>query len=527
MPSDTESSPPRSTAFPVDDQWLLVAVLALGAVLIDSSLVTLVRFPVTLASFIRATPDTWIPLAVVVTLIGGACVLEYLGRPARAERFAWLAGSAIGLAGVVWYFRAGHVDWLATPDWIKEWTYYTALRESLDRGGLPWFLNEPFQDTTLFFANAETVVAPHAVLLQWLDVPTFVVVQAAGLAAIGLLAAYHLARDLRLGPVASLAFLSIFLMNGHVIAHLETGHGQWVSYFLLTAVLLFVHRAAMGNLGSRTQAGLAMTMALTALVGGWHVFVWCVIFAGIFVAIDRSRWRFGASVAILLAGLTAIRLVPAALLYDAADRDFVGSYRSLSTLAGAFIGEPRRVTDGLNWWEYNLFVGWVGFVIVLTGLAAPLSRVWRHTVSHLWAPSVAMLLLSCFNVYEWTLFNLPGFNSQRVASRLLVVGVIGFTLIASVQLNLWLSRHARSRRRMAVLACAAVLLAAQLVAHLNSRRPRPDRGIGAPAVNVVSAAQPGPDYRWSVAGGGTVTLVSFGMAALLWHRRAQSGGGPR
>jgi hypothetical protein len=496
-----------------------VGVLALGAVLIDSSLLTLLRFPLTLATFIGATPDTWIPLAIVITVIAGALSLEAVGRPARVERFAWFVGAAISIAGVVLYYRAGQVDWLATQDWVKEWTYYTALRESLSSGGLPWFLNEPFQGTALFFANAETLVAPHAVLLRWLDVPTFIVLQAAVLLAAGLLGAYHLARDLRLGPAASLVFLSIFLMNGHVIAHLETGHGQWVSYFLLPCVLLFVHRAAIGETGTRTQAGIAMTMAVIALVGGWHVFVWCVIFVGVFTAANRSRWRFGISVALLLAGLTMVRLLPAALLYDVIDREFVGSYQSLATLAGAFIGEPRRMTDGLNWWEYNLFVGWIGFMVVLTGLTAPLSRVWNHSIAQLWFPSVAMLILSCYNVYEWTLFNLPGFVSQRVATRLLVVGVVGFTLIACVQLNEWLTRHARSRWRLAILALAGVLMAGQLVAHMNSRRPRPDRGVGPPPVNVVSSQQPGNTYRWSVGGGAMVSLIAFGVAGTMWRRR--------
>lgn len=519
MASDLPSTPPRSTAFPIDDQWLLVGVLALGAVLIDSSLLTLVRFPFTLASFILATPDTWIPLASVLAALFGALALEALGRPALAERVAWLSGTGICIAGVVWYFRGGHVDWSATQDWVKEWSYYTALRESLGRGTLPWLLKEPFQGTTLFFANAETLLAPHAVLLRWMDVPTFIVLQAACLLAIGLIGAYSLARDLRLGPIASLAFLAIVLMNGHLIAHLETGHGQWVSYFLLPCFFMFVHRVALGDTSTRTQSGLAMTMAVIAIVGGWHVFVWCVIFVGIFVAGNSSRWRFGLSVALLIAGLAAVRLLPAALLYDAAEREFVGSYQSLETLAGAFIGEPRRMVDGLNWWEYNTFVGWIGFIVILAGITAPLSRVWQHSIARLWVPSVAMLVLSTFNIYKWTLFRLPGFVSQRVATRLLVIGVVGFSLIACVQLNGWLTRHARSRWRIAVIGLAGVLMAGQLVAHLNSRRPRPDRGIGPPAVDVVSPQQPSAAYRWAVGGGATISLVAFGVAGTMWRRR--------
>ncbi len=493
-------------------------MLTIGAVLVESTPLGFISTPVTIASFIRATPDTWMPLAAVVALAAGALLLQSTTRRAGAERIAWFTAGAVCIAGVVWYFRAGNVDWFATQDWVKEWTYYTALRESLAQGTMPWFLNEPFQGTTRYFANAETIVSPLGLLLGWIDVPTFFVLRAAVLMAIGLFATFHIARDLDLGPVASLAFLAIFLMNGHLIGHLETGHLQWITLFLLPCVLLLVHRVAAGDRSPRTSAGIALSLAAMTLEGGWHAFVWSVIFVAVFVVADRSRWIFGAVLALLIACLTAIRLIPGALLYEMTGREFVGSYQSLSTLIGAFVGEPRRVTGGLNWWEYNLFVGWVGFILVLAGLTAPLSRVWHHTVSRLWIPSVVMLALSCYNLYELTLFNLPGFVSQRVASRLLIVGVLGFSLIGCVQMNGWLLRHARSRWRMTILGFAALLMAAQLVAHMNSRRPRPDRGVGVPAVNVVSGQRPEGVYAGSVAGGAALTLIGLGIAGAMWRR---------
>lgn len=493
--------------------------MVLGAVLLESSPLAFLRTPLSIASFIYATPDTWMPLGAVVVLAAAGFASEIAGRTPRSHWIGGLLTGIVVVTGVVWYFRAGDVDWFATQDWVKEWTYYTALRESLQRGELPWFLNEPFQGTPRYFANAETIVSPLGVLLKWLDVSTFVVARAVVLMIAGLVSAYYLTRDLRLGPVASLAFLAIFLMNGHVIAHLETGHLQWISYWLLPAVLLFIHRAATGNMSPRTLAGLALSLALIVVEGGWHPYVWSLIFIGAFVIGGRSRWRFGVLLALLVAGLSAIRLIPGAALYEMTEREFVGSYQSLETLIGALTtSESRRIVDGLNWWEYNTFVGWIGFALVLTGLTAPLTRVWQHSVSTLWAPSVAMLVLSCYNLYQWTLFRLPGFVSQRVASRLLVVGVLGFTLIACVQLNSWLSRHARSRWRIVMAAAAALLLAAQLVAHLNSRRPRPNRGVGAPAVNIVSPQPPEAVYVWSVAGGGLVTLISLGIAGSMWRR---------
>lgn len=495
--------------------------MVLGAVLLDTTLVDLIRLPLDRARFIAATPDTWLPLLVVVLLMAGALALEWSGRSPGRERAAWLIAGVASVAGAVWYFRAGDLDWYTTQDWVKEWSYHAALRESLSHGRLPWQLQELFQGTRLFFANAETNIAPHALLLAWIDVPAFITLQAAAMVAIGVAASYRLARDLELGPVASMTFLALFVMNGHLIAHLETGHLQWITYFLFPCVLLSTHRAAIGDTGPRAVAGLGAALALMTLIGGWHLFVWSIIFLAVFIVAGlETRWRFGVTLALLLAGLCAVRLLPALAFYDAPPREFVGSYQRLDVLVAAFVGEPRKVTDNLDWWEYNAFIGWTGFVVVLAGLTAPLSRVWQHQVSALWLPSVVMLVLSTYNIYGNTLFLLPGFESERVATRLLIVGVLGFTLIACVQLNLWLARYPRSWRRMAALACAALLMAAQLVAHTNSRRPRPDRDVGPPGVNVVDESQPpARGYVWSVRGGAIVSLISLGVAGWMWRRR--------
>ena len=486
----------------------------------------LIRLPISLAQSINATPDSWIPLLAVVALLASAITLQSIRRNERRERVAWWLSGATAVAGIVWFYRAGDLDWHATRDWIKEWTYHTALRESLAAGRLPWLLRESFQDTDRFFANAETNIAPHVVLLAWLEVSTFVVVQAAALLAAGVFATYHLARDLRLGPIASMAFLTIFLMNGHVTAHLETGHGQWVTYFLLPCVLLFVHRAATDQAGARTAAALALTLLAITLVGGWHVFVWCVIFITVFTIADRSRWRFGVVLALLVAGLSAVRIIPAVLFFDVGEREFVGSFQQLSVLARALIGDAGGMTDGLDWWEYNAFVGWTGFVLALAGLTAPLSRTWAHSVSALWLPSLAMVLLSILDIYEWTLFQLPGFESQRVASRLMIVGLLGFVLIGCVQLDAWLLRNARSRWRIATVAIAGLLLAVQLVVHTTGRRPRPDRGGAPPAIDVVSDRAPDTPYRASVAAGALLTLISAGLAARVLLRRSDAGSAP-
>lgn len=493
----------------------------LAAVLIETTVPDLLRLPFTIASFLVATPDTWIPLIVLGILMAGAFVLEISTPTRRQERLAWCLTGVVSVVGVAWFFRFGDLNWHATPDWIKEWTYYTALHESLSHGRLPWFLNATFQGTDRFFANPETNIAPQTLLLAWMDVPAFVILQCAAFVGLGVGASYYLARDLALTPVAAVAFLALFLMNGHVIAHLHTGHAQWVGYFAFPVVFLFLHRAAIGDMSGRTRAGLALGLALIELVGGWHLFVWCVIFIAVFVVSDRSRWRFGASLSLLVAGLSAVRILPAAVLYDSQNSEFVGSYQQLSILVHALVGELRRKVDSLDWWEYDVYVGWVGLIVIAAGLTSPLSRTWRHSVSSLWVPSVIMAVLSSLNIYKWTLFQMPGFESERVASRLLVVGLLGFALIGCVQLNLWLA-GSRSRTRRAALAVAGLLMTTQLLVHTNGRRPTSDEGHGPPAFNVVSDRRPEMAYTATVGAGAALTLLSIVLAIRLWRRDSKT-----
>ena len=123
-----------------------------------------------------------------------------------------------------------------------------------------------------------------------------------------------------------------------------------------------------------------------------------------------------------------------------------------------------------------------------------------------------------FNIYKWTLFRLPGFVSERVASRLLVVGLLGFALLGCVQLNLWLTRRPITPARRAALALAGLLMAAQLLVRANAVRPAPDQGLGRVAVNVISQRPPDRAYAASLAAGSLVSAISAAIAIRMWRR---------
>ena len=74
----------------------MIGLLLLGAVLSETSFAQMFRLPVSMASFVAATPDLWIPLLVVVMLIVIALGLEARGRTAKQVAPLWMVAGRRG-----------------------------------------------------------------------------------------------------------------------------------------------------------------------------------------------------------------------------------------------------------------------------------------------------------------------------------------------------------------------------------------------------------------------------------------------
>ena len=86
---------------------------------------------------------------------------------------------------------------------------------------------------------------------------------------------------------------------------------------------------------------------------------------------------------------------------------------------------------------------------------------------------MTLVILSTFDIYKWTLFKLPGFVSERVATRLVIVGVLGLALVGSTQLDRWVRREPNRSWRIAAVGLATALLLLQ-----PSFAPIPSAGAG-------------------------------------------------
>jgi hypothetical protein len=465
------------------------------------------------------TPAVLWPAAVVAGFVGMAWVYQLRPRTdAKSSRVVEILGAGLGIAAILWFFRFGQVDWNQNQDWQKELTYSSALKEAVLHHQMPYYLADPFQGTERYLANLETMVAPHAVLLNSMSIMTFFVLHVMLVFSLGYCGLVLLRRELELSPFSWAVFLTIFLCNGHITSHLGTGHTQWVGYFLLPWVLLCLVRAARGDCGIKNAAAMALSLSAMITIGGWHVFIWSFLFTLFFCLTSLTRLMFLARLSVMVACLSAFRLLPALVTFGGGSNVFLGSYRQLWILAAALVGEPRSIIDDLYWWEYDTYIGYVGFLILCLG-AIPAREPARRFTNALLLPCAALLALSMYDVYADTFFHLPGFVSERVATRLLIMTVLGLSLVGCVRLDEWQIWRAH---RPTVATVAALLagwfLVVELVARAEGVRPVRSSVAEIPLVtNALKAFPVEAPYYWSVWVGVACSVVALVAVTMLFR----------
>lgn len=452
----------QAIAHPAGESFLRVLAVA---VIRDAA-----RFPLVQMRLVTAKPDSWTPIAALTVTFAVIWIAGRVRRtPVSILSLENVLSIGSGAALVWWILRGGAFDW-TTLDWPKEWAYFSGWRDALQASHLPWLLRSGFQGTDQFLANPETLMGPQAVLLLWLPVPTFVVLNAVAYAVAGMLGISLLAREHKLDSVSTFAFMLLFVANGHIASHLTAGHVQWAAYFLLPFLFLFLTREAIRTGASDANAaGLGLTFGSMLATGGWHVFIWSLLFSGAFVLVNR-RWRFGIAIAMLTIGVSAFRVIPGLVVFGGGTNQFIGGFSNLFGFVGALIGTTPASLNGLSWLEYDTFIGWVGFAAVAVGFTSSRARSGAALYA-LWLPSLALILFSIDNFYESTLFHLPAFNSERVVSRLAIVGVLGLLLIGLKETSEWRAADHPSASRELTIAAAAFLLVVQLMLRAEALRP--------------------------------------------------------
>jgi hypothetical protein len=471
----------------------------------------IIRAPVTQCMLLAKNPSAS-ALATGIALFIGIAWLDLRGTDSRTrERVVFAFGLMLAPIGFLWFFRGGAFAWDVSVDGQKDWIYYAALREAALRNELPYYLLFGHHGTERYLANPETPLVPYALVMRMIGIPAFFMTHLTMVVAAGYCGLAALKRELNLSLFSWSTLFVLFLFNGHITAHLSLGRMEWLAYFLLPWAFLCFVRLSRGDTSFGNAVTLACTLAAMMILGGWHIFVWSLIFFLVLCATSVPRVAFAVKTMLLAALLAAVRLLPALVTFGAGTNVFRGGFRHATVLLQALIGPLAVWVDDLDGFEYDTYVGYMGLALVCIGLIPQRLRATRYLNALLLAAAV-LLVLSCGDVYKWTLFRLPGFVSQRFVTRFLVVPVLTFAMCGLVRLDPWVRDH--SRRRVAVgllLLVASWFLVVQLV--LNASYARPSQtGLGLPLpVNVIKHIPVEAAYLRAV-----WTGITLSTATLLW-----------
>jgi hypothetical protein len=467
----------------------------------------LLRIPLVYTRILLDTPDAIPIVAAGMAIVVLAWWASLRSRRAAVERGIEIVAIVFMLATVAWILRFGNDDWSSTQDHLKDWAYYSTLREAAETWQLPLYSRQAFfMQTERHFANAETPLGPHAVLLAFMDIRSFFLLHAVLMAGIGAAGLLVLRRELGLALFGWTVFVIAFALNSFTTWHLADGHTPWVNMWLLPWIFWSTIRLRQGDDSTRTAAVTSLCLALMIVNGGWHVFMWSAMIIGAGAIGRRRNLLFLLKTFVMLAALTSFRTVPAFLTVGGGQNQFGAGFAGIGELVGALLTE-RSVTR----WSFantNFFVSWFGFGLIASALI-PWPRSAR-AADALRIPAVTLFILSIGSIYQHTLFRLPVFVSERFTFRFAAPAALALLLVGCCHIQDWgLWRGRRPWLTSLPVLIAAMSLVVQLGLLATAIRP----GFAAlppPAVDNLKTTLYEPSYVWSV------RLGLIAGAVMLW-----------
>ena len=365
-----------------------------------------------------------------------------------ARRAALILILLVVLAGWGYFLNFGDIpfdfhDWAEvnaprlafTKDAVEHWQLPLHMPDSSALRGV----------TDRFMALPDVILSPQIILLRWMSVGTFVLVNTWLLIALGYLGMIRLMKRFELSTLTFTWAALLFYFNGHILSHYSVGHITWDGYFLLPWFVELVFRLVDGERGAKWEAQMAFLLFAFFLQGSFHQFVWCVIFLG-FAAISNWKWFWTILKSGIGAGmLSMVRIIPPAMQMGAFDDDFLGGYRTPIQILKAFIKiilpadalDQSKTGAVLGWWEFDIYTGVAGLAILAAAaLCWVLIRDRKLGFPQLLCPIAVLSVFSVRSCYQiLRFFRIPLFSGERVSARFLILPFVFMLIIGLAALQ--------------------------------------------------------------------------------------------
>jgi hypothetical protein len=382
----------------------------------------------------------------------------------------WMIGLfAGGLFVFGHFFNWGNFDML-----YHDWARVTGprlefLQKAIREGQLPLQISdaETFHfETTRYLAVADSFISPQYLLLKWLSLPVFSLVNVWLLYALGFAGLLFLWRRLHLSLISFTALFLLFNFNGNILAHYSVGHTNWGGYFLLPWFAWLVFRLLEGDHSWRWTTFMSVLLFVIWLQGSYHHYVWLLILlAAIGIFAPRTLWTVVKTGLITLL-VSAFRILPCILAYTSYKQSFLNGYPSLLAIWDNLVNLPNAVStpfyvnpnlgEGLGEWELTSFIGLIGglFLLYFGVYRGLLHREAKHR--ELIVPLGGILLLSLGPVYKILLaLPIPLLQGERVSARMFSLALVFGLILAAEHFQHWLNE--RPKKLVYLTGCAIAL----------------------------------------------------------------------
>ncbi len=385
---------------------------------------------------------------------------------------SWVFFGVLLLGGI--YLWGVFLNWGKISFTYEDWAAITGprlsfLHDAMTKLVLPLHISDMVAldaPTDRFLSVPNTFMGPTVILLYFLSIQDFIVVQTALMFIIGFAGLLVLGKQLKLSPFAFTVLFFLFNFNGHILSHYSVGHFSWNSYFLLAwFAVLVIEMLQSQRVGWAWVTKMTLLMLLIFMQGAFHFFLYCLTFL-LILAIFSPKYFLTVVKTIAASGLVcAVRIVPALLVTGSLKVAFLGGYPMVHSLWDALVtptfpgvySTANGVNAPMGNWEFSIYLGLVGALfLIFFGI--------YRTLKNDRSPSVAgdvptipveqsspyrLLLLPClvFTLFSFNavfkalrnLFPIPPLTGERVASRLFIFSVLFILVLAVYELQKWLN----------------------------------------------------------------------------------------
>jgi hypothetical protein len=458
-------------------------------------------------------------------------------RRSRASRWighVWAFGLFVaGALAWRYFFNSGYFQ-LDIHDWLEASKRYAFLHDAIMTGQLP--LHMPGTSalrtvTDRFMAVADTTISPQVLLLRYLDIGHFVVVNVVGLYSLGFIGLLILRERFKLSPAAFTLMYLLFMFNGHISDHLAVGHVHWAGYFLIPFFAALIFKLLDGDVGWRWVFAMSGLLFIIFLQGTFHLFIMCLAFMAILAVFSRKHLMPLAGGILFSILLSMIRILPPALDASKFDTEFLFGFTTVGDVYAALTNLKipgfneiviRGSVNPLGYWELDHYIGMVGLALVVIFGVLPWFRsgASRKRYHALWLPISALAIASVGQVYQVVhVLHIPMFSSQRVSSRFLFLPLAMLIFLGVIHLQEYFSNQ-KSSDWVRLVELAVVGVAAQdLWQHFKSWRVTNMGKVFSPQPLDLSlyyvANHPDPPYITVLIIGLVITVVTLGFLIVM------------